>query len=81
MSMARTIMQEDAPAGQAGRVMSFFSFSLLGAGPLGALLCGLLVNWLGPRHALMVAAGAMGVIVCSVAARSAARRSDTAAAP
>jgi MFS family permease len=72
MSMARTIMQEDAPPGQRGRVMSFFSFSLLGAGPLGAISCGLLVTWFGPGHALMVAASLMALIVCSVGARSAA---------
>jgi predicted MFS family arabinose efflux permease len=70
MSMARTIMQQDAPPGQAGRVMSFFSFSLLGAGPIGAIACGQLVSWLGPEHALWVAAGVMGVMVCSVAAWS-----------
>lgn len=68
MSMARTVMQEDAPPAQAGRVMSFFSFSLLGAGPLGALACGYLVSWLGPGHALMVAAGVMGTVVAGVAA-------------
>ena len=73
MSMARTIMQQDAPPGQAGRVMSFFSFSLLGAGPIGAIACGQLVSWVGPGHALMVASGVMGVLVCSVAAWSAAR--------
>jgi MFS family permease len=59
MSMARTIMQEDAPPGQTGRVMSFFSFSLLGAGPLGALASGLLASWLGPELALVAAACAM----------------------
>jgi MFS family permease len=66
MSMARTIMQEDAPAGQTGRVMSFFSFSLLGAGPIGALCCGYLVTFFGPERALMIAAAAMGSIVCTV---------------
>lgn len=70
MSMARTIMQEDAPPGQTGRVMSFFSFSLLGAGPLGALACGQLVSWVGPGHALWVAAGVMAVVVCAVGAFS-----------
>lgn len=70
MSMARTIMQEDAPAGQTGRVMSFFSFSLLGAGPLGALSCGYLVTFFGPERALMIAAAVMGSIVCTVGAWS-----------
>src|SRR5262249_38331803 len=79
MSMARTIMQEDAPAGQAGRVMSFFSFSLLGSGPLGALFCGYLVTWFGPEHALVIAAAAMGAVVAAFAAWS--RERVTAAAP
>jgi MFS family permease len=68
MSMARTIMQEDAPPGQAGRVMSFFSFSLLGAGPLGALLCGYLATWFGPERALVISAAGMGAVVTAFAA-------------
>jgi MFS family permease len=64
MTMSRTIMQEQAPASQRGRVMSFFAFSFMGAGPIGALLCGYLVELFGPRIALLTAAGAMfGVIV------------------
>jgi MFS family permease len=79
MSMARTIMQEDAPPGQAGRVMSFFSFSLLGAGPLGALFCGYLVTWFGPERALVVAAAVMASVVTAFAAWS--RERLTTAAP
>jgi MFS family permease len=81
MSMARTIMQQDAPPGQAGRVMSFFSFSLLGAAPIGALACGWLVSWLGPGQALIAAAGVMGLVVCSVGAGSAGRRAATVVVP
>ncbi|MCY3640392.1 MAG: MFS transporter, partial [Gammaproteobacteria bacterium] len=33
MTMSRTIMQEQAPDGQQGRVMGFHSFSFMGAGP------------------------------------------------
>ena len=69
MSMARTIMQEDAPPGQAGRVMSFFSFSLLGAGPLGALLSGILVGWIGPELALVVSAAVMLAVLAVVGVR------------
>ena len=39
-------MQEQAPANQRGRVMSFHSLSFMGAGPVGALLCGYLVELL-----------------------------------
>ncbi len=59
MTMSRTIMQEQAPAAQRGRVMSFYAFSFMGAGPIGALLCGYLVEILGPRDALIAAAAAM----------------------
>ena len=69
MSMARTIMQEDAPAGQAGRVMSFFYFSLLGAGPLGALASGYLVSWVGPELALVVSASVMLAVLAVVGVR------------
>jgi len=52
-------MQELAPAAQRGRVMSFYAFSFMGAGPVGALLCGYLVELLGVRAALFAAASAM----------------------
>ena len=60
MSMARTIMQEQAPYDQRGRVMAFFSFSLMGAGPFGALLAGTMAEWWGPGNALV--AGMCGML-------------------
>jgi MFS family permease len=79
MSMSRTIMQENAPAGQAGRVMSFFSFSLIGAGPIGALACGFLASALGPERALVAAAGGMLAVVTAAVARGRAVARETAA--
>ena len=38
------IMQEQAPDALRGRVMSFYSFSFMGAGPVGALFSGYLVK-------------------------------------
>lgn len=70
MSMSRTIMQEAAPEGQRGRVMAFFSFSFMGAGPLGALLCGQLVAAIGAPAALVVASGALIVVIAPVARTS-----------
>lgn len=70
MSMARTIMQEEAPAAQRSRVMSFYSFAFMGSGPIGALVNGFLVQWIGPRGALAVAAAAMFVIMALIARRS-----------
>jgi MFS family permease len=71
MTMSRTIMQEQAPAAQRGRVMSFYAFSFMGAGPIGALLCGYLVELLGPRDALLAAAAAMfsTIILVGLASR------------
>ena len=57
MTMSRTIMQEQAPDAQRGRVMSFYSFSFMGSGPIGALLSGYLVEQVGPQSALLVSAG------------------------
>ena len=70
MTMARTIMQENAPMDQRGRMMAFFSFSFMGSGPLGALLCGFLTQWLGPQYALVTAAVAMLLVVVIVSLRS-----------
>ena len=63
MSMARTIMQEQAPYDQRGRVMAFFSFSLMGAGPFGALLAGAMAEWWGPGNALIGATCGMLVVL------------------
>ena len=66
MAMARTIMQEAAPPEARGRVMAFFSLTFMGAGPLGALLSGLLVDAVGVHYALIVPAltvAALGAIV------------------
>lgn len=66
MTMSRTIMQEQAPEAQRGRVMSFYSFSFMGAGPVGALICGYLVELFGPQLALMIAAGSMLAVIIVV---------------
>lgn len=70
MTMSRTIMQEQAPLAQRSRVMSFYSFSFFGAGPVGALLNGFLVDHVGPENALLVCATLMFAIICVMAATS-----------
>ncbi|MDE0451351.1 MAG: MFS transporter [Gammaproteobacteria bacterium] len=67
MSMARTIMQEQAPYDQRGRVMAFFSFSLMGAGPFGALLAGAIAGWWGPGNALIAAMCGMLTVLGTLA--------------
>lgn len=70
MTMSRTIMQEQAPPALRGRVMSFYSFSFFGAGPIGALLNGFLVDQVGPQTALLICAAGMLTIILLVATRS-----------
>jgi MFS family permease len=70
MTMSRTIMQEQAPDAQRGRVMSFYSFSFMGAGPIGAVLNGYLVDQMGPQAALLTCGTAMCVIMLVVSLSS-----------
>jgi len=67
VTMSRAIMQEHAPDDLRGRVMGFFSFSFLGAGPIGALLWGFTIEKAGPEDSLMFAALAMLTVVAIVA--------------
>lgn len=70
MSMARTIMQQQAPDDQRGRVMAFYSLSFMGAGPVGALLTGWLAEAFGAAGALFVAAASMAAITALTARAS-----------
>lgn len=70
MAMARTIMQEAAPPDARGRVMAFFSLTFMGAGPIGALLSGYLVEGLGVHLALLLPAITMMACGLLVALRT-----------
>ncbi len=70
MTMARTIMQEQAPDAQRSRVMSFYALSFMGAGPLGALFTGYMVELLGPQQALVLSGSLMAVVACILAVGS-----------
>lgn len=50
--------------------MSFYTLSLMGAGPIGALLNGYLVAWIGPRETLVVVSAAMFLTMVAVALTS-----------
>jgi hypothetical protein len=50
--------------------MSFYALSLMGAGPIGALLNGFMAGWIGPRHTLMLAGGLMLLAMVVVALTS-----------
>lgn len=70
MTMSRTIMQEQAPESQRARVMSFYSFSFMGAGPLGAVFNGFLVEQIGPQLALLTSSCLMLLVMVIVGVRS-----------
>lgn len=63
MPMSRTLMQELAPPEQRSRVMSFYAFSFMGAGPAGTVLNGYLAASFGPQAAIAFC----GVAMASVA--------------
>ncbi|MDG1834030.1 MAG: MFS transporter, partial [Pseudomonadales bacterium] len=70
MTMSRTVMQELAPPDQRARMMAFYAFSLMGSGPVGALLSGYLVEWYGPATALIISSFAMLSVVTYVSLTS-----------
>ncbi|MEJ6591197.1 MAG: MFS transporter [SAR86 cluster bacterium] len=70
LTMSRTIMQERAPEKQRARIMAFYSFSLLGAIPIGALVSGYLVKWLGASDALITSSILMFIFVIFVSLSS-----------
>ena len=78
MTMARTIMQEQAPDGQQGRVMGFYLFSFMGAGPLGALSSGYLVDQFGAQATLAISGAGMLAVVLMIGFRSSLWRMKTA---
>ena len=63
MIMSRSIMQEQAPAEQRGRIMAFFSLSFMGAGLFGSLLNGYLVEIFHAEGALLFAASGIMLAV------------------
>ena len=70
MTMSRTVMQEKAPENQRARMMAFYSFAFMGSGPIGAILCGYLVQWCGPSAAIVICSSAMLCVTLLVSLRS-----------
>lgn len=67
MPMSRTIMQQTAPPALRARVMSFYSFSFMGAGPIGALWAGYMADLFGPQLAIVISSMAMASLVLLMA--------------
>jgi predicted MFS family arabinose efflux permease len=63
ITMARTIVQEDAPNASRARIMSVYQLGFTGGLPWGALIAGPIAGALGGRLAAPVAAAAMAVVI------------------
>ena len=79
--MSRTIMQQTAPPALRARVMSFYSFSFMGAGPIGALWAGYMADLFGPQLAIVISSMAMASLVLLMAFISPLWRSTMAQSP
>lgn len=76
MPMSRTLMQQLAPPDQRARVMSFYAFSFMGAGPLGTLFCGYLADLFGPQFAIVISAACMLAVLAMISLSSPLWRSE-----
>ena len=54
-NLARSIVQESAQPEFRGRIMSVFSVGLMGSAPIGAVVLGMLIEWVGTLNALIPA--------------------------
>ena len=63
ISMARTIVQENAPPGHLARVMSVYQLGFTGGMPIGAFMLGFVVHATGTRLAALVPGAAMLLVL------------------
>jgi hypothetical protein len=63
INASRTLFQQHASDANRGRVLSVYSFAILGAGPLGALGTGQLAEAIGTPGALAVMGAGMTLII------------------
>jgi len=70
MTMGRAIVQTEAPSSHRARVLSVYQLGFMGGAPVGALLSGQLVAFLGPRAAAIPPALAMLAVLAWLIART-----------
>lgn len=68
LSAGRTLCHVAAPEAQRGTLLALYAAGILGAGPVGSLLSGVLSEALGPHRALGLQAGAMLAAIGAVTA-------------
>lgn len=66
MSQARAVVQESAPDHLRARVLAAFSLGTLGGGPIGSLLMGYIIGWVGPLNAVLVPSSLMILLWISI---------------
>ncbi len=59
MTMGRTIVQLAAPASHRARVLALYQLGFSGGAPIGSLIMGFLVGWLGIHTAVLVPSATM----------------------
>jgi MFS family permease len=68
MTMARTIVQIEAPAEARGRVLAFYSLGFMGSAPVGATLTGIMTEIIGPLAATFISAFLMMSLILALIA-------------
>ena len=63
MTMSRAIVQEASPASHRARIMSVYSFGIMGGLPIGSILLGWSVGLLGARNAVLIPAIGMACVL------------------
>jgi MFS family permease len=66
MTQSRAIMQETATPHMRARLIAAFQLGSMGGGPIGALMTGYLIKWLGPLDAVLVPVALMIVLWSSM---------------
>lgn len=59
MTISRSIVQEESSDAMRGRMLAGFQLGSMGGGPIGALITGYVIHWLGPHVAVLIPAGLM----------------------
>jgi MFS family permease len=66
MSQSRAIVQESASDALRARMLAGFNLGTMGGGPIGSLLPGYVIRWLGPTDAVLVPCGLMVLLWAAV---------------
>jgi predicted MFS family arabinose efflux permease len=66
MSQSRAIVQESASDALRARMLAGFNLGTMGGGPIGSLLTGYVIRWLGPTDAVLVPCGLMVLLWAAV---------------